>query len=96
VTLQDLPDGLIVYFVPEVRERPGDSVIAPGSILFRKANVELFYFLVDFRSTRTLPFRPTVELICNKPPVPSEYCLRLDEARHFLENLPPELLADLR
>ena len=47
VTFQDVADRLIAHPVTDLRQRAGDPVIPPGSIVLRETDDQLFNFLID-------------------------------------------------
>ena len=53
VALQNIADRLIGYLIPQVGQRPHNSVIAPVSVLLGHANDQLLKGSVDPRSART-------------------------------------------
>lgn len=85
----------VAHSIPEVRHGPGNSIVAPRSVLSREADNQLFNFIVDSWSPRIRPVLGTVELPGDELAVPPENRIGPDDTRYLFERSLAELFSDL-
>jgi len=71
----------------QVRQGPLDTAIAPGSILVRHADNELFDLLRDPGAAKRMALLASVELLRDKPLVPAQEGVRRGNRRDLFEAL---------
>ena len=70
MTREDVSDGLVAHHMAEARERPDNSVVAPGPVRQREAEDQLFEIGIDRGPARVLSFLRAVELLRDQSAVP--------------------------
>jgi hypothetical protein len=74
---------------------PNSPIIAPGAILSSQTHDQSFQVCVDLGAAWGLPLWRAVKLLGDELAVPGENRVRLDQARHLLQRLLPQFLAEL-
>jgi hypothetical protein len=95
MSLQNIPHGLVRDLITEIGQRAHDPVVAPTGILFGHPHYERFYFCFDARPAGVAPVFGAIELLGDKPAVPSQNGVRFSYARHLGQSLPAEPFTEI-
>jgi hypothetical protein len=90
VATENIPHRDRIDAVPEVCQRALDAPIAPGSVLLRHLDHELFDLLNDTGSSKLLSMFAPGELLRDQSFVPPQEGVGGHEGRDFFEALAPE------
>ena len=94
MTSQNIADGLIGYFVPQIGQRPGNPVIAPVPVLAGHPNDQLLDLSPDPGPARTST-RRAIELARDKLAIPAQDGVRPGDGSDIGENPATQAMADL-
>ncbi len=95
LALQNVTDGLVAHFMPEVGQRSGNPVVTPRLVLLGETQHQLVDVGVDPRSPWILSAPGAVELLRDKPPVPTQERVGFHDTRD-VKNLLTQTLSALR
>ena len=96
MTAEDVADGLVAHVVAEVRERPDNAVVAPGTILDRELDDQFLNDAINSGPTGIGPLRRAIELLGDESSMPAQDRLRTHDARDLRKHLAPRPFADVR
>ena len=82
--------------MPQVRQGPLDTAIAPGRMLVRHADNELLDLLSDPRAATLMALRASVELLRDQPLVPAQEGVRRGNRRDLFEALTAKRVGERR
>ena len=71
MTAQDIPHGQLIDLMPQIRQRPLETTVAPAGVFLSHAHDELLHLLGDTRSAQLSPLRAPVELPRDELPIPA-------------------------
>ncbi len=88
VFFQDVSDGLIRDFMSEVGQRPLNAVVAPGGIVLRHLQDELYNILIDgWPSLPCLSAMVEIPLISHQLAMPAQDGIGSDDRGYFQQGL---------
>src|SRR6266849_1923074 len=96
MTTQDVAHGQLVNAISQVRQSALDASIAPGRILLRHLDHELFDLLSDTRSPERSAMPASVKLLGDQSFVPPHEGIGGDEGCHLCEALAAEWVGQRR
>src|SRR5882757_3825971 len=95
VALQHITDRLVADPVPQISQRPDDTVITPVIVLLRHAYDQLLNLSLDPRPAGASTRLRAIEFSGNQLAVPGQDSVRPGHSRHLGENLAAQSMADL-
>ena len=95
VTLQDIADRLIADIMSQIRQRPGDPVIAPVTVLLGHANDQLLNLCLDSRPARAATGLGAIEFAGDELAVPGQDGVWPGYIGHLGKSLAAQSMTDL-